>query len=83
MTVTNTRRYAVRTVNINVKNNPVMGQKKVVHDVKRAAEAGGLIGWNEIGPDRYFRAIKQLGPGWGHYMPHDGGLRIPNPISWK
>jgi hypothetical protein len=72
-----------RTVNINVKSNPLMGQKQVVHDVKRASHAGGLIGWNEIGPDRYFQAIKKLGPDWGHYMPHDGGLHIPNPISWK
>lgn len=81
--LTATRHYAFRTVNINVKSNPLMGQKQVVHDVKKAAHEGGLIGWNEIGPDRYFQAIKQLGPNWHHYMPHDGGLRIPNPISWK
>lgn len=74
---------AFRTVNINVKNNPVMPQSAVVHDVKRAAKEGSLIGWNEIGPDRYFKAIKDLGPDWGHYMPTDGKLRIPNPISWK
>jgi len=72
-----------RTVSINVKNNPTMPQRQVVHDVRRAAHAGGLIGWQEIGPGRYFDAIKKLGPGWGHYMPHDGGLHIPNPISWK
>jgi hypothetical protein len=72
-----------RTVNINVKNNPVMPQQKVRHDVQRAALDGSLIGWNEIGPDRYFAAIKQLGKEWGHYMPHDGKMRIPNPISWK
>ncbi|MBX5480643.1 MAG: peptidoglycan-binding protein [Myxococcaceae bacterium] len=72
-----------RTVTINVKNNPVMSQARVVHDVKLAAKQGSLIGWNEIGPKRYFDAIKNLGPEWGHYMPHDGKLRIPNPISWK
>ncbi|MHB8878928.1 MAG: exonuclease/endonuclease/phosphatase family protein [Myxococcaceae bacterium] len=72
-----------KTVTINVKNNPVMPQSAVVHDVEKAAKAGSLIGWNEIGPDRYFKAIKDLGPNWNHYMPHDGGLKIPNPISWK
>lgn len=77
------RPLAFRTVSLNVKSNPVMSQRAVVHDVKKAAREGGLIGWNEIGPDRYFAAIKKLGPDWGHYMPHDGGLRIPNPISWK
>lgn len=71
------------TVTFNVKSNPVMPQAAVVHDVKEAATQGDLIGWNEIGPDRYFDAIKQLGPEWGHYMPRDGHLRIPNPISWK
>jgi|GEM_PF-4881203 hypothetical protein len=77
------RHFAFRTVNINVKSNPEMGQRQVVHDVRKAAQQGGLIGWNEISPDRYFQAIKDLGPKWSHYMPHDGGLHIPNPISWK
>jgi hypothetical protein len=72
-----------RTVNINVKNNPIMPQKNVRHDVQQAARDGSLIGWNEIGPDRYFAAIKHLGPDWGHYMPRDHHTRIPNPISWK
>lgn len=72
-----------RTVSLNVKNNPLMPQRAVVHDVRRAAEQGGLIGWNEIGPTRYAEAIRALGPDWGHYMPFDGKLRIPNPISWK
>ena len=75
--------YAFKTTTINVKSNPVMSQKKVVHDVERAAHSSGLIGWNEIDPARYFKAIKNLGPAWGHYMPHDGGVHIPNPISWK
>jgi hypothetical protein len=72
-----------KTATINVKSNPLMSQDKVRHDVRRAAQSAGLIGWNEISPNRYFEAIKNLGPNWGHYMPHDGGLRIPNPISWK
>lgn len=75
--------YTFGTVNINVKNNPLMPQAKVIHDVKRAAKSGGLIGWNEIGPDRYFKAIRDLGPEWGHFMPRHGKMRIPNPISFK
>lgn len=81
------------TVNINVKSNPPMSQAQVTHDVRRAAAAGDIIGWNEIDmvagkngkktDDRYFDALKALGPKWGHYMPKDGNLRIPNPISWN
>lgn len=72
-----------KTATINVKSNPVMSQNKVKHDVNRAAHQAGLIGWQEIGPERYFKAIKALGPNWSHYMPHDGGLHIPTPISWN
>ncbi len=80
------------TVNVNVRSNPPMSQAQVLHDVRRAAATGDIIGWNEIDmvagkngkkDDRYFDALKSLGPKWGHYMPKDGGLRIPNPISWK
>jgi len=71
------------TATLNVKSNPEMSQKKVNHDVRKASHTADLIGWNEISPKRYFAAIKALGPKWGHYMPHDGHLRIPNPISWK
>jgi hypothetical protein len=73
----------IRTLNLNIKSNPEMSQAKVKHDVRKASHQASLIGWNEISPKRYFQAIKQLGPDWGHYMPHDGKLRIPNPISWK
>lgn len=72
-----------KTLNINVKSNPLMSQARVRHDVKKASKQAGLIGWNEISPKRYFSAIRSLGKDWGHYMPKDGGLRIPNPISWK
>ena len=53
-----------------------MPQDKVVQDVRKAAAQGDLIGWQEIGPSRYFDAIKGLGKDWGHYMPKDGNLRI-------
>jgi hypothetical protein len=72
-----------RTVTANIKSNPEMSQDKVLHDVRKAAAQGDLIGWQEIGPDRYFDAIKSLGKEWGHYMPRDGKTRIPIPISWK
>ena len=71
------------TVTFNVKSNPVMSQTDVLHDVHEASKQGSVIGWNEIGPDRYFDAIKSLGPDWGHYMPMHGHERIPDPISWK
>ena len=72
-----------RTATINVRSNPEMSQARVRHDVQRAAHAAGLIGWQEMAPDRYRDAIRNLGPEWGHYMPHDGGLQLPIPISWK
>jgi hypothetical protein len=65
-------------VSMNVKSNPVMSQKNVIHDVKRAAKHGELIGWQEIGPERYKDAIRDL-PGFKHFMPK--GLQTP--ISWK
>lgn len=72
-----------RTATINVKSNPEMSQAKVRHDVRRAAASAGLIGWQEMAPDRYREAIRNLGPQWSHYLPRDGGLEIPVPISWK
>lgn len=84
MTVTAAaKHHRITTATLNVKSNPTMSQAKVRHDVQKASHTAGLIGWQEIGPDRYFKAIKALGPSWAHYMPHDGGLHIPNPISWK
>ncbi len=75
--------FNFRTVSINVKSNPEMSQDKVLHDVRKAARAGSLIGWNEIGPKRYADAIRGLGKDWGHYFPKHGNYQIPNPISWK
>jgi len=65
-------------VSMNVKSNPEMSQDKVVHDVRRAARSGDIIGWQEIGPERYRQAIRDL-PGFDHFMPK--GLQTP--ISWK
>lgn len=79
----NSRDNKFKTLNVNIKSNPVMKQSDVIHDVRKAASQADLIGWNEISPDRYFQAIKSLGPEWGHYMPKDGNLRIPNPISYR
>lgn len=65
-------------VSMNVKSNPLMSQDKVLHDVRRAAKTGEIIGWQEIGPERYRDAIRGL-PGFNHFMPK--GLETP--ISWK
>ncbi len=65
-------------VSLNVKSNPEMPQDQVVHDVRRAARTGGIIGWQEIAPQRYRDAIAAL-PGFNHFMPK--GLQAP--ISWK
>lgn len=74
-----------KTATINIKSNPLMSIAKVRHDVREASHEAGLIGWQEITArgGNYFEEIRKLGPGWSHYMPHDGGLRIPNPISWN
>lgn len=65
-------------VSMNVKSNPLMSQDKVRHDVQRAAKTGEIIGWQEIGPERYKDAIRNL-KGFEHFMPK--GLETP--ISWK
>lgn len=65
-------------VSMNVKSNPVMSQDKVRHDVQRAAKTGEIIGWQEIAPQRYKDAIRNL-KGFNHFMPK--GLETP--ISWK
>jgi hypothetical protein len=65
-------------VSMNVKSNPLMSQDKVRHDVQRAAKTGEIIGWQEIGPERYRDAIRNL-KGFSHFMPR--GLETP--ISWK
>lgn len=65
-------------VSMNVKSNPLMSQDKVRHDVQRAAKTGEIIGWQEIGPERYKDAIRNL-KGFDTFMPK--GLETP--ISWK
>ncbi len=65
-------------VSMNVKSNPLMSQDKVRHDVQRAAKTGEIIGWQEIAPERYKDAIRNL-KGFDTFMPK--GLQTP--ISWK
>ncbi len=71
------------TLNVNIKSRPLMSQQAVRHDVQKAARNADLIGWNEIAPDRYRQAIRDLGPEWGHFMPKDGNYKISNPISYR
>lgn len=73
-----------RTVDLNVKSLPLMKQSDVRHDVRRAAKEGSIITWQEISPQRYRQAIKDLGPDFSSYMPHDvGGHPIEDPITWN
>jgi len=65
-------------VSMNVKSNPEMPQAQVRHDVQRAAKTGDIIGWQEIGPQRYKDAIRDL-KGFNTFMPP--GLQTP--ISWN
>jgi hypothetical protein len=76
-------RTTFTSATLNVKSNPEMSQAQVKHDVKKASHTADLIGWQEISPKRYLSAIRQLGPNWGTYAPHDGKLQIEDPISWK
>ena len=67
-------------MSLNVKSNPEMPQAKVVHDVRRAASKADIIGWQEIGPERYKHAIRDLkSKGFETFMPK--GLQTP--ISWR
>lgn len=58
-----------------------MPKAKLMHDVRRAAQSGDLIGWNEIAPDSYYAGIRALGKDWAHYMPRTDVVQTP--ISWR
>ena len=68
-----------RTATLNVKSNPVMPQEQVRHDVRRIAREASIIGWQEIDPQRYRDAIRNLPEHWNHFMPKGS----TNPISWN
>jgi endonuclease/exonuclease/phosphatase family metal-dependent hydrolase len=73
------RPVTFRTATINVKSNPEMRQASVVHDVRKASRQASIIGWQEIEPERYRQAIRDLPPTWSHFMPKGS----TNPISWR
>lgn len=68
-----------RTATLNVKSNPTMSQRQVLHDVRRVAHEASIIGWQEIEPARYREAIRNLPGNWSHFMPKGSA----NPISWR
>lgn len=62
----------------NVRSLPLMPQAHVVADVRADARSADVILWQEIGPARYKRAVRSLGPAW-----HTYGLYTAEPISWR
>ena len=61
----------------NVRGRPLMPQRKVRLDVKTAKSRSGIVGWQEIGSDRYKRAVKGIyGDDWETCQ-----LSVPIPIS--
>lgn len=72
-----------KTLTLNVQSLPLMSRAQVRHDINRASHQASLIGWQEIDKRADYRGdIRHLPAFWDHYLPHDGGLKIPNPISW-
>jgi hypothetical protein len=85
----------IRILTQNVQALPLHPQDEVVHDVELAASQAGIIGWQEIGPDRYQQAVDSLGPKWTTYWGGPEGDRVDDgkvpdnpsgydtPISWR
>jgi hypothetical protein len=71
----------LRFMTQNVQALPLMPQPDVVEDVKLTAKEAGIICWQEIGPDRYEKAVEGLGTRWSHFFGTVGD--IDNPISWR
>lgn len=78
----------IRFVSQNVKALPLMPQPHVTDDVDLTGRQGDVIGWQEIGPDRYDQAVKALGaddPGtWRHVFAGLAGIGgYESPISFR
>lgn len=58
--VEKTRTGYFRVISQNVRALPLMPQGDVVEDVQLTAKQGSIIGWQEIGPERYKNAVRQL-----------------------
>jgi hypothetical protein len=67
----------VLVATLNVRSNPEMVQRRVVHDVRRAVAIAAVVLWQEIGPTRYKNALRALAGLWRH-----AHLRLAIPISW-
>lgn len=69
----------MRVSTANIKNNPPMMQRHVVHDMRTLRTMSNVIMWQEIGRARYKDALTHtLGPAWQH-----AHLDSDIPISWK
>lgn len=74
----------IRFVTQNVQALPLMPQGDVVEDVELTARQADVIGWQEIGPDRYDAAVKALGKPWRHYFAGKAGAAgYESPISFR
>lgn len=62
----------------NICNRPRMRQSRVEADIARAKRYSTVIGWQEIGPRRYKRAVRTAGD--GHYA--HAHLELDVPISY-
>lgn len=73
-----------RVVSQNVRARPLMSQNDVIDDVYLTAQQSGIIGWQEIGPDRYKAAVESLPSFWETFwadMRHD--RQLDSPISFR
>lgn len=73
------RTAPIRFVSQNVRAKPEMLQKRVEADVNLTASQAGVVGWQEIVPERYRQAIRDLGPDWTHVF----GVGTDEAISWR
>lgn len=70
-----------RLVTQNVQALPLMPQREVVEDVQLTARQAGIVGWQEIGPDRYEQAIKDLPDDWSTFFGKEPNGDVP--ISFR
>jgi len=78
----------MRLITQNVKSLPLMSQGRVVHDVELCAQEAGIILWQEIRPERYRKAVRDLAPVFDVYFPESktkSGATVlgGQPISWR
>lgn len=75
----------IRVITQNVKALPLMPQDDVVEDITLTAKQAHIVGWQEIGPDRYKEAVRDLDPNiWTTWWAEVGDERwMDAPISFR